>query len=278
MESAPHGDVLESFGLKNDQEIDFETAYKMISIFDNDLSRLHDDSVFPKLDYTETDELENMSLSYPMEGSNSHARSDHEHGERDETLKWRQQRDKDVVTEHLSDEQTQAKANLLSRYESSAIEHFLDSLVFQDDASTIPHQHNSTVSMADLNVTKETEKEESKYSTEVVSSLEVYVPPVVEVPQLSIKDEDIPSDVLQDPARLRKWKHVESERLRRNSTKKIFDDLVAMTRYPRIGESKIVKPQADKRVPKHTLLNYILEDLKMLLHANEELESLLRRG
>lgn len=264
MESIPPSDVLEAFGLEKEQEIDFETAYQMISNFDNDLASFQNDSIFPKLGYAESEGLENIALSYSVE--NSHMK-DQGNGEREED------NDRVVTTGHSGDEQTLAKADLLSRYESSAIEHFLDSLIFQGndiDASNIPEQHNKTVSMAELKVAKTTKPDPS--------SLDVYVPPTVTIPQLSIREEDIPADIMQDPTRLRKWKHVESERLRRTSTKKIFDDLIAMTRYPRIGETKITKPQTDKRVPKYTLLGFILEDLKMLLRANEELEDMLRKG
>ncbi|QLQ82413.1 hypothetical protein HG537_0H01750 [Torulaspora globosa] len=240
MESIRSGDVLESFGLENEQEIDFETAYQMISNLDNDVASFQHD-----LGYGESEGLENIALSYTVESS-----------EREEEVNWK-------GNSNISDEQTLAKADLLSRYESSAIEHFLDSLIFQENdisGSSVTEHQNKTISMEELKMD---------------SSLDVYVPPAVNIPQLSIKDEDIPADIIRDPVRLRKWKHVESERLRRNSTKKIFDDLIAMTRYPRIGDTKIIKPQSDKRVPKYTLLGFILEDLKMLLRANEELEGLL---
>ncbi|QLL32006.1 hypothetical protein HG536_0C01740 [Torulaspora globosa] len=284
MEPIPSGDVLDVFGLENEQEIDFETAYKMISNFDYDVASFHDDSIFPKVGYTESESLENIALSYTVE--NSHLR-DQGNGEREVDVNWKGNGDKEtmrghtgVMKGHTGDEQTLAKADLLSRYESSAIEHFLDSLIFQDNdigGSNIPEQQNKTISMAELKVTNKAAKASKSFSADP-SSLDVYVPPAVTIPQISIKDEDIPADVIQDPVRLRKWKHVESERLRRNSTKRIFDDLIAMTRYPRIGETKISKPQTDKRVPKYTLLGFILEDFKMLLRANEELEELLRKG
>ena len=40
MDSGPENDVFDLFGLENDKDIDFETAYKMISKFDEEISLL----------------------------------------------------------------------------------------------------------------------------------------------------------------------------------------------------------------------------------------------
>lgn len=277
MESVPDLDLLDSFGLENDKEIDFETAYRMISNFDEDLSRPQNDSMLCRLDFGGSGGLVGMAPSNLIATSHSG-----QEGHVEALQEQHRGQQKEDIQNRLGDDQVLSKAELLSTYESNAIEHFLDSMIFQDNATVPTTMTGGMINTEDLKVTKKMEKvvvEEKKRSPALdTSSLEVYIPPTVEVPILCVDDKNIPTDVLQDPIKLRKWKHVESERLRRCSTKRIFDDLISMARYPRIQDPKITKPQTEKRVPKHTLLNFILEDLQSLLRANEELETLLRQA
>lgn len=299
MEAKAGNDVLDLFGLENDNDIDFETAYKMISNFDEEIS-LFDGAELPKLDVLEHKNLE--ALSFPHAPDSSNGLQTGAQVKFEELPKWGAQKaddghapERDATKDHTGNsghyEATQAlaRAELLSRYESNAIEHFLDSLVTQGDhvppSQAAPFQdQGETINMADLEMTKHNKKEMlavqgelNKGGSEPASmALDVYIPPVVEIPDFSIMDSDIPKDVAESPTKLRKWKHVETERLRRINIKKVFDDLIGMTRYPRIADPKITKPSTEKRVPKHMLLNFILEDLRLIPQANEELEMMLK--
>lgn len=285
--------VFELFALENDTDIDFETAYKMISKFDEDISLFNDGSDLPKLDATEHKSLENLEFPTSARDMNEVGKDDQVKIEElptwEDPLMTKEGAEHAAgQSEHVRDSQALAKAELLSRYESSAIEHFLDSLISQNDGLTAqdaPNQlHNETINMAELQMMKEdkweVQEEKSKVKTEISAhdetSLEVYNPPVVEIPEFSVDDSEAPKEILDNPTRLRKWKHVETERLRRTNIKKVFDDLIGMTRYPRISDPAITKPRTEKRVPKHTLLNFILEDLQLIHRANEELEMMLK--
>lgn len=280
MDSGPENDVFDLFGLENDKDIDFETAYKMISKFDEEISLFNDGSALPKLDVAEHKSLEVLAFHH---GSPKELHTE-EQAKFDELPNWdSHSRGKNGSEQQVAQlnnfEETQAlaRAELLSRYESNAIEHFLDSLISQKDERTHSHDISETINMADLEMPTETKQEIRMENTEPDSlSLDVYIPPIVKVPEFAISDSDAPKEITDNATKLRKWKHVETERLRRNNIKKVFDDLIGMTRYPRLTDPKITKPTTEKRVPKHMLLNFILEDLRLIPRANEELEVMLR--
>lgn len=130
----------------------------------------------------------------------------------------------------------------------------------------------------------------SNTDLQVKSAFEKFEQIDPKIPIVNIPDEIIPKEVKKDSAELRKWKHVYLEKQRRNTFKKEYDALIEMIRYPRPEWSTLSKniPKIEKvisheyklpkkegrRVPKHTLLNYIIEDIQLLLLANEELEQL----
>ncbi|KAL2709887.1 BHLH domain-containing protein [Kluyveromyces marxianus] len=123
-----------------------------------------------------------------------------------------------------------------------------------------------------------------------ISSLERYEPIDPQIPAVEVPDYVIPPELSDNAAELRRWKHVYAEKQRRYTFKREYDALVGLIRYPRPDWSEIHKmlPKAKdvisldyklpkkegKRVSKHTLLNYIIQDIQLLLLANEELEQM----
>ncbi|GAV53787.1 hypothetical protein ZYGR_0AK02890 [Zygosaccharomyces rouxii] len=289
------GDMFDLFDLDNDNDIDFETAYKMISNFDDVASNGGHDELLPRLGFGDLTDVETQfGLNNGREDQYEQAQQQHEqwphqsqwpvqlqpqpsHSQQlqyyqDFPPKQQQQQQQQRQQSNSLDQNSETvssgdgiqheasarddRPQLLSAYESNAIEHFLDSLISQNHA-------------------REKEEQESKKDSPYVSV--TYRPPVVEIPEITIADSDIPVDIQHDASKVKKWKHVEIERIRRNQIKKTFDQLIGMTRHPRgSGSNKIVKPNSDKRVPKHTLLGYVVEDIRSILQANEKLEALLR--
>lgn len=302
VDSGDGGDMLDLFDLDNDNDIDFETAYKMISNFDVAASG-ENEELLPKLGFEDFTEFE---PKFGLDGSSNNGRDDQyrhvlegdqqqqpQHGqwqhaqpqfqEHSQTqLQHYEQQHNSSLRQQLSDSQeqntdhavscgsissqylqyettstTDSRPQLLSAYESNAIEHFLDSLISQSHAREKEEQEPFKRDASPYNATCK--------------------PPTVEIPEITIADSDIPVEIRNDSGKVKKWKHVEIERIRRNQIKKTFDQLIGMTRYPRgHGCNKIVKPSGDKRVPKHTLLNYIVEDIRSILQANEKLEAVLK--
>ncbi|GAV48874.1 hypothetical protein ZYGR_0N02790 [Zygosaccharomyces rouxii] len=291
------GDMFDLFDLDNDNDIDFETAYKMISNFDDVASSGEHDELLPRLGFGDLTDVETQfGLNNNREDQDEQQQHHQQHEQwslqphheqwplqlhpqpshaqqlqnyQDFPLKQqRQQQQSDSLERNaetvnggeFAQHETGTRDDrpqLLSAYESNAIEHFLDSL--------ISHNH-----------AREKEEQESlKRDSPAIST--AYRPPTVEIPEITIGDSDIPAEIRNDPSKVKKWKHVEIERIRRNQIKKTFDELIGMTRYPRgSGNNKIVKPKGDKRVPKHTLLSYVVEDIRSIIQANEKLETMLR--
>ncbi|CEP63249.1 Ino2p LALA0_S07e05842g [Lachancea lanzarotensis] len=127
---------------------------------------------------------------------------------------------------------------------------------------------------------------------ESVSSSSVYAPEVLKSPEILVLDSEIPLEIRNDPTKRRKWRHVALEKKRRNAIKEYFDDLVELIHFPRSVPSEMEdvedgKPKgskkrskkdrpADKRIPKHVLLNYLIEDMNSVLQANQKLEEQLK--
>ncbi|CDO96265.1 unnamed protein product [Kluyveromyces dobzhanskii CBS 2104] len=121
-------------------------------------------------------------------------------------------------------------------------------------------------------------------------SCEFYEPIDPKIPVVEVPEDVIPTDIQDNAAELRRWKHVYLEKQRRNTFKREYDELVGLINYPRPAWPNVNKmlpkskeiisldyklPKKEgKRITKHTLLNYIVQDIQLLLLANEELEQL----
>lgn len=258
MDAVGGGDILDLFDLDNDNDIDFETAYKMISNFDDVASSLND-GVLPKLGFGSLEKADGEQFGLNQTDQNELPEMQRQHQQYWHHQESPERSRKETQHEHLdSANDPSRRPQLLSVYESNAIEHFLDSLVSQNNV---------------------TGWDEQGWGREALSPpLEdfSYHPPPVEIPEITLADSDIPPEIQDNPSKVKKWKHVEIERIRRNQIKKTFDQLIGMTRYPRGHGHRVGKPSSDKRIPKHTLLNFIVEDIRLILRANESLESLLR--
>ncbi|SCU90277.1 LADA_0F02960g1_1 [Lachancea dasiensis] len=124
-----------------------------------------------------------------------------------------------------------------------------------------------------------------------------YQPAAIKSPDIVILDSEIPTDIRGDAAKCKRWKHVALEKKRRNAIKDYFDDLVKLIQFPRsaIDEAQsfyLINEKADaegpakkkskdgklseKRIPKHVLLNYLLQDMDVLLTANQRMEAMLQ--
>lgn len=184
---------------------------------------------------------------------------------------------------------------LLSAFESTAIENFLDSLIDNQNANFVEQEETVPTKSPPLNPTPVVQK------TEVTNPLDVnhdvtpqesadatpaekeisepsiapfvpfnipkprdYVPPPLELPDIIIPDSDIPQNILSNEAKTKKWRHVQVEKIRRNYTKSSFEELTSML-SKKVGDNS-------KRVPKYLLLNAVVDDIKNILTANVELE------
>lgn len=195
-------------------------------------------------------------------------------------------------------------AELLSTYESNAIENFLDNLIstnplHEEEHKPIENEIKKTESDKEEikrpeSVQKKTSKEEEKVKElenpnninlpevqgttidnyevkprpkRVFKPVKNYPQNTIEIPGITIADEDIPVDIRGDVAKVRKWKHVQLEKIRRTQSKNAFEDLIKL-----IDASDL---KAEKRVPKYKLLNCVMDDIQNLMKANEQLESML---
>lgn len=297
MDGVSGTDMFDLFDLDNGNDIDFETAYKMISNFDEEISSINDGITLPKLNFGELADDDTPAQTTPIVHQKERPSQQSEHEGTAEVSIPRIQSMHNAPSQvpysvlnaqKVHHNHVSTRPELLSTYESNAIEHFLDSLISQNN-SAAPKNQEETINMAELEIPdssrgKEFIDQSSKNGKESVCptpfsySLDAYNPPIVEIPDISISDSEIPPTILSNPSQLKKWKHVEVERLRRNNTKRTFDELISMTRYPRGQNGKVSKPATEKRIPKHTLLNFIVEDMKSILQANEQLEILLNEG
>lgn len=94
-----------------------------------------------------------------------------------------------------------------------------------------------------------------------------YVPPSLELPDIIIPDSKIPPNIMGNEVKIKKWRHVQVEKVRRTHTKNSFEELTSML-------SKEVGDKS-KRVPKYLLLNAVVDDIKAILTANVELEKMI---
>ncbi|KAL3233072.1 hypothetical protein RNJ44_04988 [Nakaseomyces bracarensis] len=193
-------------------------------------------------------------------------------------------------------------AELLSTYESHAIESFLDNLISTNPLNDDKEEPNTAepIKLQVPDITKESKQEtdheqllmnkvehepiknitlpetpsttidnyEIKYRPKrVFKPVRGYPCNSVEIPGITISDDDIPADIKGDLAKVRKWKHVQLEKIRRTQSKNAFEDLIKL-----IDASEL---KAEKRVPKYKLLNCVMDDIQELMKANEQLESML---
>ncbi|AET39353.1 Ino2p Ecym_4290 [Eremothecium cymbalariae DBVPG len=213
--------------------------------------------------------------------------------------------------------------NLLSVDESYAIENFLDSLLPSNEGSPLPNVsiHPSSNMMAGPGMVtgagslslppppvpipasssshqqrqpqKQQQQSQQSHLHKHMIDDGRYCPQVVELPEIKLPEDEIPDDINLNRAKLRRWKHVYCEKQRRMIFKQAFDELIAMVRFPRPSESQVAKvrgrttlsreddiskvrePGDGKRIPKHVLLKYIVQDIELLVLANQELESLM---
>ena len=196
---------------------------------------------------------------------------------------------------------------LLSTFESTAIEHFLDTLITNEpindinivDTGNKTKQHRgcseqpTTLSVRGISSSmipepqigsedkiraRDTEKvsveDNGDTTVKDVSRSEShlvdidYIPPKIDIPDIRIDESDIPPEAEKDPALLKKWKHVQVEKIRRDQTKILFNELVGLLRDGIDGHGK--------RVPKYLLLSGIVKDIKGLVSANRELEQIFQ--
>ncbi|KAG0661951.1 hypothetical protein C6P45_001240 [Maudiozyma exigua] len=196
------------------------------------------------------------------------------------------------LLKHFKDSHMQRNNDtLLSTFESTAIENFLDSLVSnqKDNGqknhggpnSPIKHDnHNNLVAIPLADIPQDEPKLKPAKVTKVkeivntksddVSYLTInndYIPPKIDIPEITVPDSEIPANLINDEKKIKKWKHVQVEKARRNFTKQSFDDLTDLI-------SKDIETSS-KRVPKYILLNAIVDDIKDILKANHKLEQML---
>lgn len=220
-----------------DLDIDFETAYEMINDEDQNLkSNVHQTVLENEVDRWSTSDL--VPIKRENEGLNPHSGNHHREFENHKTDTHR--------------------AGLLSEFESTAIEHFLDSLVsstdkdgkmmkdqflpaWEDLPRELSHQpHTTTVNtkgdhlqapcdLQQVVVQKPTFMTGQRQSTSSVS----YTPVAMKSAEITVSDSEIPAEIKNDPAKRKQWKHVVLEKKRRNAIKDNFDDLVKLIQFPR---------------------------------------------
>lgn len=155
---------------------------------------------------------------------------------------------------------------------------------------TPKHTPDSNVDVSEDSKDNDVSDDGSSMELPMYKSLESYEPVEPKIPLVEIPEGIIPPGLKKNTAELRKWKHVYLEKQRRNTFKQEYDALIGLIKYPRPDwhslksslpktkdvislDYKLPKKEG-KRVPKHTLLNYIIQDIQLLLLANEELEKL----
>lgn len=112
----------------------------------------------------------------------------------------------------------------------------------------------------------------SNNSSETIVDVDAeYQPEPVTLPEITLNPVDYPQHTQpQDVEKYRKWRHVEVEKIRRNQTKRLFDELV-------IIRNKNIKLQKDlpKRQPKHIQLNIIKNDIINIVKSNRVLQRMI---
>ncbi|CCK71728.1 Ino2p KNAG_0H03130 [Huiozyma naganishii CBS 8797] len=158
---------------------------------------------------------------------------------------------------------------LLSAFEANAIDHFLDALIATDPKPENHGTNDTSSNYASTPAYTTVEPEQSATIRPMASvdiDTEYRVQPLI-LPDIKLETMLIPPNIRDDPKLVKKWKHVETEKMRRNQTKKKFDELTGMTRRRNNA------PQ--KRVSKFKLLSNIVTDIKGIVQANRKLEKML---
>lgn len=308
------GALLDMFDF--DLDIDFETAYDMIS---NNVCIGEDSSESSRPKQGEDNTHQTTSFFTQEQLSFEETRqtsidSKTSHSPRTENVYGANTSHNDMLHFH------NLAHGLLSVNESHAIENFLDSVLTskndtnQNSKSDI-NAVDSDFSMVENEKNALSEKETLNNAVDLAETNKLadagpdrrdenlqYMPVEVEFPEISIPQFEIPVKVLEDPEKLKKWKHVYLEKKRRDTIKDQFDHLVKKIRFPRPDKfqvmnlrdnsrdkvlkieqetydksskvDKIFKPLG-KRIPKHVMLNYIIEDIELLLLANKKLEDMV---
>lgn len=101
-----------------------------------------------------------------------------------------------------------------------------------------------------------------------------FVPQKIALPEISLYMMDYPDRLIHntDSVQFKKWKHVEIEKMRRNQTKKTFDQLVSMS-----NKYSKQKNQSSKRVAKYSLLNQIKDDINNIIKVNQYLQDIISK-
>ncbi|CCE64906.1 hypothetical protein TPHA_0J00830 [Tetrapisispora phaffii CBS 4417] len=113
-----------------------------------------------------------------------------------------------------------------------------------------------------------------------------YAPGNLYLPELRISDSEVPLHIKEDTETVKKWKHVEAEKKRRNLIKRAFDNLISIMNVSKNDDNNTLDSDANiylttsgkvsKRVPKHIQLRRIVHDIKLITKANEKLEHMLK--
>lgn len=279
-------------------DIDFETAYAMISN-EQEVAKVHSEK---DLRHNKGEHILNAEEhKFLAEEQIDPMHVAHEH---------------DVFGHDvIADMHGMSQPGLLSAFESHAIESFLDSLISPGGKSEkpalehLPELHFGAIEGATEaheeqqvppNTAKRPPKLAAAESTDTLAEYSgisgEYKPESLSFPEIAISDSEVPAELAKEPAKLKKWKHVALEKKRRDVIKDGFDNLIALIRYPRLEQDQIMSLKAggseeniasankrikvhkttSKRIPKHVLLNYIIEDIEYLVLANKELENMIK--
>ncbi|KAK5781000.1 hypothetical protein RI543_001387 [Arxiozyma heterogenica] len=311
-------DPLDLFNL--DADIDFETAYRMLSDFDSFNNQI-------------TTTTNSNTHNTPLDHHSGYTQQPQQHvvvnhlknvlptNHTDPQISVLNHQDI-LLHNHLSSQGVGDE--LLSAYEANAIEQFLDNLLSLDSNQTIPSNvsasssdikhkydnsnnnyikdelmekhltsHNltqkntaslikTTVEITESNDSRDTIKDAITSESEdiITSSMfnedidNEYIPQPINIPEITLDLLDCPEHLISKTNSLefKKWKHVEVEKLRRNQTKKAFDQLVSL-------QNKYSKPLSNKskRVAKYQLLTQVKHDIQNLIKANRFLEEIITR-
>ncbi|CAI4058197.1 hypothetical protein SKDZ_04G3420 [Saccharomyces kudriavzevii ZP591] len=304
MQQATGNELLGILDLDND--IDFETAYQMLSSnFDDQMPAhihegtfstastpllTHELGVVPNVATVQPSHMEALPIDHQIHHATVNSQVHYLNHNPNQTT---------IGFEHtLGPKLSPSSSGLLSTNESNAIEQFLDNLISQDMMS-------STTSISpDMHLHAKSPKKQHKYAetnqryvgtnshndarelptnivelpTEFTSRGEphqpannnYYNPPPFSVPEIKIPDSEIPANIEDDPVKIRKWKHVQMEKIRRINTKEAFEKLIKSVKTP--------PKENGKRIPKHILLSCVMNDIKSITNANETLQRILDKS
>lgn len=148
----------------------------------------------------------------------------------------------------------------------------------KNDATLISIMDQIAKSSDTVNTTKDSTTSDSEDITTLgINTKDIdteYIPQPLNIPEITLDLLDFPEHLISktDSLEFKKWKHVEVEKLRRNQTKKAFDQLVSL-------QNKYSKPlkKKSKRVAKYHLLTKVKNDIQNLIKANRLLEEIITR-